>query len=52
MDTLSFNILNNQNMNVYNAGDIPTNTFISVITSKKENADNYIYNGGTFSLCN
>lgn len=52
MDTLSFNILNNQSMNVYNAGDVPTNTFISVITSKKENADNYIYNGGTFSLCN
>ena len=52
MDTLSFNILNNQSMNIYNAGDTPTNTFISVITSKKENADNYIYNGGTFFLCN
>lgn len=38
--------------NVYNAGDIPTNTFISVTVSQKENAENYIYNGDTFSLCN
>lgn len=37
---------------VYNAGDVPTNTFISVVTPKKENANNHIYNGGTFSLYN
>jgi hypothetical protein len=48
----SSNLRDNIEPNIYNAGDVPTNTFISVITSKKENADNHIYNGGTFSLYN